>query len=318
MLHAALRTVLGERVKQAGSLVEPDRLRFDFTYPRGMTAEEVAKVEEIINTEVAADEAVTTKEMAFDDAIKSGALAFFDEKYGDRVRVVRVGGDSKAFSVELCGGTHLSRTSEVGMFKILAESSVASGVRRIEAITSVTAITYLRKRHEVLSLIEEKLNSRGEAASSKVDQMMTQLKTLQRENESLKIKVAQAGSRGDGGGGALFDKAFEVPNKGIKAVVEVVEADNPKVLRALVDQVRDKLKEKVIVVLAAKVDGRVSLCVGISKDLVGKFDASKLIQPLATGLGGTGGGKADFAQAGGSRPEVLNEVLNQFRRELGK
>lgn len=318
LLHAALRTVLGDRVKQAGSLVDPERLRFDFTFPRGMTSEEVSQVEAIINSEVAEDEKVTVREMPFDEAIKSGALAFFDEKYGDRVRVVRVGEEKKSFSVELCGGTHLSHTAEVGLFKVLSESSVASGVRRIEAITSTTAINFLRKRHELLAQVEEKLNSRGDALAGKVDQLATQLKVLQKENDALKLKVAQGGARSSDGSPALHDKAFSIASKGIKAVVEIVEAPNPKILRALVDQIRDKLKEKVIVVLAATVEGKVALCVGVSKDLVGQYDASKLIQPLALNLGGTGGGKPDFAQAGGSKPEALLETLNQFRRELEK
>ncbi len=317
MLHAALRTVLGDRVKQAGSSVDPEKLRFDFTFPRGMTGEEVTKVEAIINEEVAQDDVVTVKEMPFDEAIKSGALAFFDEKYGDRVRVVRVGDTTKSFSVELCGGTHLNRTSEVGIFKIVSESSVASGVRRIEAITSVAATHYLLNRHHVLAEIETKLNSKGDQLTAKVDALANSLKTLQRENETLKVKVAQGASRGDGGP-ALHDKAITIASKGIKVVVEVVEADNPKILRALVDQIRDKLKEKVIVVLGAIKDGKVSLCVGVSKDLVGQYDSGKLIQPLALALGGTGGGKADFAQAGGSKPEALAETLNQFKKALSE
>jgi alanyl-tRNA synthetase len=313
MLHAALRAVLGDRVKQAGSLVDPDRLRFDFTYPRGVTAEEIEKIETLINDEIRQHHDVTVNEMAYDDAIKTGAMAFFDEKYGDKVRVVRVGNSERAFSVELCGGTHLKNTAEIGFFKILSESSVASGVRRIEAITSTTALDYLKGRHQLLSHIEQKLNARGDLTLTKTEQLVAANKTLQKEIEELKLKVAQSGLKGGGGGTALHERAVEVKEKNVRLVVEKVPGSNPKILRTLVDQIRDKLKDRTIVVLASEIEGKISICVGITKDLVGEMDAAKLIQPLAQGVGGTGGGKPDFAQAGGTQPERLDESLAKFK-----
>jgi alanyl-tRNA synthetase len=309
MLHAALRTVLGDRVKQAGSLVDPTRLRFDFTYPRAMTTEEITKVENIINERVVEDDEVTVREMGYDDAIKSGALAFFDEKYGDKVRVVRVGGNNP-FSVELCGGTHLSRTSEIGFFKVVSESSVASGVRRIEAITSATAFNFLQERNGMLRSIEEQLAVVGKAVPQKISQLQTQLKSLQKENEDLKLKLVQGGGGGKSpadGGGSLWDRKVVI--KDIQLVRELVPSVNPKILRTLVDQIRDKLKEKTIVCLASHTDGKVSMCVGLTKDLTEKWSASQIIQPLAAEVGGTGGGKADFAQAGGNNPDGFAKAV---------
>jgi len=319
MLHAALRTTLGERVKQAGSLVDPARLRFDFTFPKALGAEQLEEIEKIINEEVRSDSEVVTQEMGYDDAIKHGALAFFDEKYGDKVRVVRVGKSDKPFSVELCGGTHLTRTSEVGFFKILSESSVASGVRRIEAITSTTAIDYLQARSRVLADVESKLNSRGDVTLSKLDQMTVQNKALQKEVEDLRLRIAQGGGSKSGGGtGSLADKAIDLPGKKLKLVIEKVPDAGAKILRTLVDQVRDKLSSRTIVVLASVADGKLALCVGLTKDLVGEFDAGKLIQPLAAEVGGTGGGRADFAQAGGSNAAALDGAFAKFRQQLEK
>lgn len=318
MLHAALRTVLGDRVKQAGSLVDPDRLRFDFTYPRAMTAEEITKVENILNAEVAADDPVTVKEMSYDEAMKTGALAFFDEKYGDRVRVVKIAGKADPFSVELCGGTHLSRTSEVGFFKVTSESSVASGVRRIEAITSTTAYQFLEQRSEWYHKVENLMAAKGDQAFQKLQQLVTANKNLQKEIEQLKLKVAQGGGPGksEGAGGALHDKAVPVEGTDLKLVAEKVPGVGPKILRTLVDQVRDKLKEKTVVALVGDENGKVALCVGLTKDLVGRFDSGKLIQPMAKLVGGTGGGRPDFAQAGGTSLEGIDAALASLKDAL--
>jgi alanyl-tRNA synthetase len=316
MLHAALRTVLGDRVKQAGSLVEPERLRFDFAYPRAVAAEELTQIEQIINDEIRRADGVETQEMSFDQAMKTGALAFFDEKYGDRVRVVRVGGKEKPFSVELCGGTHLTNTEQVGVFKVLSESSVASGVRRIEAVTSVTAVEYLEERHRALADIEDRLNAKGNLALSKVEQLLTQNKSLQKEVEDLKLKAAQGNLKSGNGAPGLHERAVEVKGKNVMLVMEKVAESGPKILRTLVDQIRDKLKDRTIVVLGSEVEGKASICVGLTKDLVGKYDAAKLIQPLAQVVGGTGGGRPDFAQAGGPKPELLDQSFSQFREWL--
>lgn len=313
MLHAALRGVLGERVKQAGSLVDPTKLRFDFTYPRGMTGEEIEKVESLINEQVSIDSEVTVKELPYNEAIQSGAIAFFDEKYGDRVRVVRVGSEDNTFSVELCGGTHLSKTSDVGFFKVLSETSVASGVRRIEAITSVTALEFLQDRSRILKRVEAALNTKAEQVPDKLDSLLSQTKQLQKENEHLKVKVVQSGSQ-EGAGPQLHERAVKI--KDLKLVAEMVPSANPKILRTLVDQIRDKLKDRVIVVLATEADGKASICVGITKDLIGTYDASKLIQPLAKEVGGTGGGRPDFSQAGGTEPAKIKQALEKFKAEL--
>lgn len=310
MLHAALREVLGDRVKQAGSLVDSNRLRFDFTFPRGLTPEELKTVEESVNSEIFEDREVKVEEMAFDKAIASGALAFFDEKYGDRVRVVRIGGE-KPYSVELCGGTHLNgHLSDLGTFKILSESSVASGVRRIEAVAGKGAIVLLRARYEALQNLATHFQVKGDGVVAKVLEFDKQRRQLEKEIQDLKLKVAQGGSGGGGGGGQLHDKARDIG--GTKLVTETVTGVDPKILRTLVDQVRDKLKEKTVVVLATEKEGRVSLCVGLTKDLVGKFDASTLAKAAAAELGGTGGGKPDFAQAGGANVAAIPQAFSKL------
>jgi len=295
LLHAALRKVLGDRVKQAGSLVDSNRLRFDFTFPRGMTPEEKSQVEALVQEEVFKSTSVEKSEMGYDDAIKKGALAFFDEKYGDKVRVIRVEG----FSVELCGGTHLDNTAEIGVFKILSESSVASGVRRIEAITQEKAIHFLEEKIKNLDLALES------AASEK--------RKLEKENEKLKFNLASKGGSSDT---SLWDKKFDVA--GYHAVVEIVPSAEPKLLRGLVDQVRDKLQSKTVVTLACSHEGKVGLVVGLTKDLTGKLNASQLIQPLCEALGGRGGGKPDFAQAGGDKPEALEGAMQNYKKYISE
>jgi len=249
--------------------------------------------------------------MAYDDALKSGALAFFDEKYGDKVRVVRVGLADSPFSVELCGGTHLSSASDIVFFKIQSEASVASGVRRIEAIAADSALHYLLERANLLRELEQKFGTTE--VVKKADQMAAQIKTLSRENEDLKLKVAQSG-QGGGGGQALHERAVRVGE--FSVVTEIVPQANVKILRTLVDQIRDKLKEKTVVLLATTQDGKVSLCLGVTQDLVTRCEAGKLIGPLAKLVEGTGGGRADFAQAGGPRSEGIPEAFEKLKSLL--
>lgn len=310
LLHAALRNVLGDRVKQAGSLVEPKRLRFDFTFPRGLNEEEIRRIETVVNEEIQKSQVVSTKEMPYDEAIQSGALAFFDEKYGDKVRVIRVGGE-KPFSVELCGGTHLNNVNEIGLFKVTSESSVASGVRRIEAITSKEAFAFLNRQFETVKRLEAKLGVTSELVEKKVDELVSSLKSTQKEMESLKLKVAQGAVRGT----SQAKSNLETIN-GIKAVIESVPGADAKILRTLVDQFRDKNKEKTIVVLASDNAGKAALCVGLTKDLLEKFDASKIVKELAPEVGGTGGGRNDFAQAGGTNPAGIPKAFDRFRNWL--
>jgi alanyl-tRNA synthetase len=314
MLHAALRTTLGDRVKQAGSLVDPTRLRFDFTFPRSVTAEEKTKIENILNQEILAARPVEHREMSYDEAIKSGALAFFDEKYGDRVRVISMAGADKPFSVELCGGTHLKNSAEIGVFKIVSESSVASGVRRIEAITSERAIGYLNERDSLMSRLEEKLGAKSDDVSKKLDQLLEENRELKKANEQLRLKVAQGGARGGGEQAALWDKKETFGN--LQVVMDQIPDADMKILRTLVDQIRDKLKERTLVLLAAAKDGKVTLCLGVTKDIADTFSASKILQPLAKEVGGTGGGRNDFAQAGGTDTAGIPRVFDAFRSWL--
>ncbi|MBI3293191.1 MAG: alanine--tRNA ligase [Deltaproteobacteria bacterium] len=310
LLHAALRKVLGDRVKQAGSLVDSGRLRFDFAYPRGVTRDEIATIEGMVNREIRAGLPVKTEEMGYDQAVKSGALAFFEDKYGDRVRVVRVGGESP-FSVELCGGTHLSTISDVGVVKVVAESSVASGVRRIEAITGEAALSRLMDHDRLVETMEAKLGVKAPELPDRIDQLAGEIKHLRKEIDKLKLTVAQGGQ-----GSAPWDRKVTV--RDLQVVIERVPGANPGVLRTLADQIRDKLKERVLVVLASENEGKVSLCVGLSKDLVGRLDAGKMIKPLAQAVGGTGGGRPDFAQAGGSNPGGIESAFAQFRQSIEK
>ncbi len=310
LLHAALRSILGERVKQAGSLVEPTRLRFDFTFPRGLTDEEVLKVEKLVNDQIQGNFKVDKEEMGYERALKSGALAFFDEKYGSSVRVIRVGPKEAPFSIELCGGTHLNRTVEIGNFKIVGETSVASGVRRIDAITANSAIEYLGERSRQLGDVEKKLSVRGLEVLQKIDAILAQNKVLSRENEDLKVKTARSGTGADSP--SVFDKVI-VGKDGIQIVAGRVETANPKILRTLVDQVQDKLKKKVAVFLVTESQGKVSFCVGLSSDLTSKFNASDIAKHIAPHVGGTGGGRADFAQAGGTDVSGIEKALIGFK-----
>jgi alanyl-tRNA synthetase len=311
MLHAALRKVLGDRVKQAGSLVDSQRFRFDFTFPRAISGDERTEIERLVNEEVRRGSRVVKAEMTYDEAIKQGALAFFDEKYGDRVRVIRVEGEGAPFSVELCGGTHLDEIGQIGFFKILSESSVASGVRRIEGITATEAMRYLTEREGLLRQIEGKLNTSGELALPKIEALAKRVTELEKENEKLKVKAVMGATTAGSGGPSLHDRAEMIGS--LRVVTEHAAEASPKLLRTLVDQVRDKLKDNGIVALATVADGKAALCVGLTKDLVGRFDASKLIQPLAKELGGTGGGKADFAQAGGSDPAGIPRAFETLK-----
>ncbi len=308
LLHAALRKVLGDRVRQAGSLVDSERLRFDFTYPRGLSPEELAEVESMVNAAADRQETVKVQEMGYDQAIQSGALAFFDEKYGSNVRVVRVGGE-EPFSVELCGGTHLTNTGQVQLFKITQESSVASGVRRIEAVTAKRAREFLLDRHHLLQGLEQKLGTKGEQAGDKIEQIQNELKSNKREIEQLQMKLARGGGSG---GGSLWDKKIDI--KGIQFVREAVNDVKANVLRELVDQVRDKLKQKVVVCLASHSEGKVFLCVGLSSDLVSKWSASEMVKEIASEVGGSGGGRNDFAQAGGTIIDGIPKAFEKLER----
>ncbi|NBV49868.1 alanine--tRNA ligase [bacterium] len=310
LLHATLRKKLGDRVKQAGSLVDPERLRFDFTFPKALSEVELKLIEETVNSHVFSAAPVTVREMAYDEAVKQGALAFFDEKYGAEVRVVRVGDAKNPISVELCGGTHLSEISEIGYFKITTESSVASGVRRIEAVTSEKAFEYLARREELFSQLETRLGMKEGAVVQKVESTFSQLKSLQKENEQLKIRAVQAPKA------SSQENSTAIEIRGVRLVVEQVAEVDPKVLRPLVDQLRDRGREKTLVLLFGNSEGRVAVCVGLTRDLVGPLDAGKIVQQLAPTIGGRGGGRPDFAQAGGTNPAGIAPAIDQLKKLL--
>ncbi len=306
LLHAALRKVLGTHVHQAGSLVAPDRLRFDFSHIAAVTAEELAAIEAEVNRLILADYPVTTKEMAHDEAVASGAMALFDEKYGDVVRVVSVGEvGSDPASVELCGGTHLSRTGQAGSFVILSESGVAAGVRRIEAATGWNALKLLQEQRQELAELGARLKGRPGELLSRVEALQKEIRTLRKE-----LDKAQAQS---GGSGNVMDSMTEIG--GVKLVAAKMGSMGMKALREVMDDVRSKLPSG-IACLAAEDNGKAQLILYVSKDLHGRFTAPDLIRIIAAPVGGSGGGRPDMAQAGGNNPAGIDEVFTLLKAQL--
>jgi alanyl-tRNA synthetase len=303
LLHAALRNVLGEHVQQKGSLVAPDRLRFDFTHYEPVTTAELRQIETLVNEQVRLNSEAETKTMGFDEAVASGALAFFEDKYGDRVRVLRIGD----FSTELCGGTHVARAGDIGLFKITSESGIAAGVRRIEAVTGQGAIDWIESSDEALARVAGLVKASRDDVTSKVAQLVDRSRQLEREVESLRSKLAVGGSRD------LAREAEEV--NGVKLLVARIEGADAKSLRDSCDQLKDKLGSG-IVVLGSEGEGKARLVVGVTRDLTNRYKAGDLIKPIAELVGGRGGGRPDFAQAGGSRPEKLDAALELAREQL--
>lgn len=296
LLHAALRNVLGEHVSQKGSLVEADRLRFDFSHSAPMSADEIQQVEQLVNAEIQKNVAVEAAEMSMDDAKKQGAMALFGEKYGDVVRVLTMG----EFSIELCGGTHVARTGDIGLFKVIAEGGVASGVRRIEAITGSAALNYLFDRDKQVNQIAAQLKAKPEQVAEKVAQLADKNRKLEKELDSLKNKLAS--SAGDD----LESAAVDI--NGIKVVAAKLDGVDAKALRDTVDQLKNKLGSAVVVLGA--VDGdKVRLVAGVSKDQTKQIKAGELVNMVAQQVGGKGGGRPDMAQAGGTEPEGLENAL---------
>ncbi|HBF12582.1 MAG TPA: alanine--tRNA ligase, partial [Deltaproteobacteria bacterium] len=304
ILHAALREILGDHVKQAGSLVDAERLRFDFSHFEALTPEQIQKIETRVNEVIQANYPVTKEEMSLEQAQKKGALAFFGEKYGDRVRVVTVG----PYSMEFCGGTHLNASGEIGLFKITSESSVASGVRRIEAITGMAAFKAFQEQERTLKQLADTLKATPLEVSDRVKKMNDRMKALEQEISKLKTKVAS------GGAGADYMSQVKEIN-GVKLLAFEAEIDDPKALRDFSDQVKNRLGSG-IVVLASKSDGKVSLLVTVSKDLTSKYQAGKIVGELAQIVGGKGGGRPDMAQAGGNQPEKISEVFKRITELL--
>ncbi len=296
LLQAALRQVLGTHVRQAGSLVAPDRLRFDFTHFAALDEETLTKIERIVNQAIRDNQPVETKEMPLLEAIKAGAIAIFEEKYADIVRVVAIPGWSK----ELCGGTHVKRTGDIGYFKILSESSVAAGVRRIEAITAEAAVTYVQERERLLGQISQMLRVKPKDVVTKVEKLLTELKEAEKQIAALKASLAAKESE------KLLDAVKYIDN--IAVLAKEVPGADAKALREMGDKLRDKLKNGVIV-LGSRADGKAMLVAMVTKDLTNRIKAGEIIKQIAPLIGGGGGGRPDMAQAGGKQPEKLPEAL---------
>ncbi|MFP4696763.1 alanine--tRNA ligase [Thiohalospira sp.] len=302
LLHAALRRVLGDHVQQKGSLVEPERLRFDFSHEAPLTADEIAEIEGLVNGQIRANTPVHTRVTSMDEARRMGAVALFGEKYGDTVRVLSMGEDD--FSVELCGGTHVARTGDIGLFKIVEEAGVSAGVRRIEAVTGEAAFRRLEEAEATLGRLAEKLKTDRNGVEARVEQLQERLRAAEKEAERLKDKLASSQ------GADLADQAEEMA--GVKVLAARLEGADPKALRSTVDQLKQKLGSGVIV-LGVPGDGKVNLAAGVTDDLTDRIAAGELVNHVAAQVGGKGGGRADFAQAGGSQPEALGEALDSVR-----
>jgi len=296
LLHAALRKVLGTHVTQKGSLVAPDRLRFDFAHHKPVSREELAEVEQRVNAEIRRNAEAEVRHMAYDDAIAFGAMALFGEKYGDEVRVLKMGD----FSTELCGGTHVSRTGDIGLFKIVSESGVASGVRRIEAVTGCGALAYVADEERRLGELSQLLSSSGDDAVEKLRQLFDRQKKLERELESLRSKAA---------GSAIDDLAGSAREvDGIKVVAARLEGLDAKSLRDGVDQLKQRLGD-CVVLLAGASDGRVSLVAGVHGAALGRIKAGDVVAHVARQIDGKGGGRPDMAQGGGADAPQLPSLL---------
>jgi alanyl-tRNA synthetase len=304
LLHAALRQVLGPHVKQAGSLVAPDRLRFDFVHFSALTREQLLNIEQIVNKHVLKNTPVETAVKPTQEAIAAGAMALFGEKYGDKVRVVSVPG----FSMELCGGTHVRATGDIGLFAIVSETGVAAGTRRIEAITGLESLKAFQTERDVINSVSQALNARPDELAGKVAALQEETRRLTRELQQAKMNAAI-------GGGGPQDDAVDVG--GVKLVAREVTGLDKDGLRALVDRHRSRIKSGVVV-LASPVDGKVSIVVGVTPDLTKKVPAGQVVQQLAPIVGGGGGGRPDFAEAGGKDPSKIREMLASARSVVEK
>ncbi len=301
LLHAALREVLGPQAAQKGSLVGPDRLRFDFTHDSPLRDDEIERIEDLANEWIEANAGAETREMPYDDAVKSGAVAIFEEKYGDDVRVVSFG----PFSVELCGGTHAAATGDIGLLKIISEQGIASGVRRIEALTGLGALRHIRKQEHALEGVAALLKTAPAEVPGRVEKLLEERRALQKELDQL--KHAQAGEAA----GDLMEKVREV--NGTKVLAVQVDGVDAEAMRSMVDDFRNRLGSGVVLV-ASDAGGKVLLAVGVTKDLIKTHKAGDLIRDVAKIVGGGGGGRPDFAQAGGKDASKIGEALERFHQ----
>jgi alanyl-tRNA synthetase len=299
LMHKALREVLGSHVQQKGSLVDEDKTRFDFSHNAPMTADEIRRVEDIVNAEILSNAATQARVMPIDDAQKVGAMMLFGEKYGDEVRVLDIGS-----SRELCGGTHVARTGDIGLFKIMSEGGVAAGVRRVEAIAGGVALDFVRDLDRKVSAAAGLLKAQPQELEARIGQMLDNVKALEKQLATLKAKAAA--SQGDD----LVGQAVDV--KGTKLLVAKLEGTDSKSLRDTLDQLKNKLKSGVIILGVTEGD-KVSLVAGVTADLTAKVKAGELLNHVATQVGGKGGGRPDMAQGGGTEPAKLADALDSVR-----
>jgi alanyl-tRNA synthetase len=296
LLHAALREVLGTHVQQKGSLVAPDRLRFDFSHFQAITAEELQRIERRVNEQIRLNAAAETREMDYDSAVAAGAMALFGEKYTSKVRVLRIG-----VSMELCGGTHVTRAGDIGLFKILAESGVASGVRRIEAVTGERALAEVEASDSLVRELATLVRGSRDDVATKVRDALDRIRQLEKETRALRDKLAS------GQGTDLAAGAIDIG--GLKVVATTVEGADAGALRTAVDQLKDRLKTAVIVLASVDASGKVVLVAGVTAGEVGRIKAGEVVGHVAAQIGGRGGGRPDFAQAGGTDAAKLPEAL---------
>ena len=303
LLHAALREALGEHVQQKGSLCTPDRLRFDFAHFEAMTPSELKAVELRVNQQIRMNEPVVTQVMNVDEAKQSGAMALFGEKYDDDVRVLSMGRDQ--FSVELCGGTHAQRTGDIGLLKIVSESGIAAGVRRVEAVVGQTALDFVLAMQGTLNSVASQVKGNSETVQDKVVQLVAKSRQLEKEVDQLKAKLAS------GAGTDLASQAVEI--NGIKVLAAKLEGADVKALRTTMDQLKNKLGNALIL-LASHEGEKVTLLAGVTKELVGQYKAGDIVKDVAPYVDGRGGGKPDMAQAGGKKPEGIDDALAAFSK----
>jgi alanyl-tRNA synthetase len=301
LMHKALREVLGAHVQQRGSLVDPDKTRFDFAHDAPLTAEQIARVEAIVNAEVLANHPTQSRVLPYDEAVKDGAMALFGEKYGDTVRVLDIG-----FSRELCGGTHVTRTGDIGMFKIVAETGVAAGVRRVEAITGDNAVAWVQSQAALLNRAAAVLRVPAADLPDRIAQVQEQVKALEKELDQARSKLASSA-----GNDLAARQTVEI--KGIKVLAAGIESADPKALRGMVDQLKDRLKPAVVL-LAGSADGKISVVGGVTADLTDRIKAGDLVGFVSSQLGGKGGGRPDMAMGGGSDVAALPAAIASVRQ----
>jgi alanyl-tRNA synthetase len=301
LMHKALRQVLGAHVQQRGSLVDPDKTRFDFAQDAPLTAEQIARVEAIVNAEILANQPTVAQVMPYDDAVKGGAMALFGEKYGDTVRVLDIG-----FSRELCGGTHVSRTGDIGLFKIVSEGGVAAGVRRVEAITGDNALAWVQNQNALLTQVAGMLRSTPADLPARIAQVQDQVKALEKDLEQSRSKLAASA-----GNDLASSAAVEV--KGIKVLAASIADVDPKALRGMVDNLKDRLKPAVVL-LATGAEGKISVVGGVTADLTGRVKAGDLVGFVAGQVGGKGGGRPDMAMGGGTDAAALPAAIASVQK----